>query len=158
MDKYTIFNRKWQQMSQHMSKYKKTFDMFLSEGYHTVRYNSDEWSGTWSDISIEQTVMKSAKSSGGLTGGRMRTKNSAHNLWCTTLDHMSSINHLMGSSISAKSVKDAPHIDARKMSMRRDSAIFDNLMLWFTDNDPFDSSREREQCYGVFQYRPCLKR
>lgn len=130
-----------EQMSEHMKKYKNTFDVFLSEGYHTVRYNSDEWSGTWSDIAIEQTVMKSAKSSGGLTGGRMRGKNSTHNLWCCTLDHMSSINHLMGSSISDGVKKDVPHVDARKSSMKRDSEIVDQLMLWFSDNDPFDCSR-----------------
>ena len=71
----------------------------------------------------------------------MRGKNSTHNLWCCTLDHMSSINHLMGSSISDGVKKDVPHIDARKSSMKRDSEIFDRLIVWLSDNDPFDSSR-----------------
>ena len=39
-------------------------------GNHVVRYSSHEWSRIWSDIYIEQTLMRTSKSNGCLSGGR----------------------------------------------------------------------------------------
>jgi len=52
--------------------YKDTLERFTAHGNHVVRYSNHEWSGTWCDICIEQTLMKAAKSEGGLSRGRMR--------------------------------------------------------------------------------------
>ena len=60
--------------------YKSVMDMFRVNGYHTVRYSPAEWSGIWTDLSIEQLLMKSCKSSGGLTGGRLRNIETADKL------------------------------------------------------------------------------
>ena len=38
----------------------KTFKVV---GLHTVRYTDHEWSGIWTDLSIEQQLMNAAKSS-----------------------------------------------------------------------------------------------
>ncbi|KAK4880987.1 hypothetical protein RN001_004306 [Aquatica leii] len=46
------------------------YNKFTSEGYFTIRWTSKFWSGIWSDMTIEQTLMKTIKSSGGLTRGR----------------------------------------------------------------------------------------
>ncbi|KAK0144248.1 Polyserase-2 [Merluccius polli] len=54
--------------------YKEIFKSFNAHGNHVVRYSSHDWSGTWCDICIEQTLMKAAKSEGGLSRGRMRNK------------------------------------------------------------------------------------
>ena len=56
----------------------KTFKVV---GLHTVRYTDHEWSGVWIDMPIEQRLTKAATSSGGggLSGGIMRTHESAHN-------------------------------------------------------------------------------
>ena len=50
-------------------KYGSLIKTFKVIGLHTVRYADHEWSGVWTDLSIEQRLMKAAKSSGGLTGG-----------------------------------------------------------------------------------------
>jgi len=52
--------------------YKDILERFTTHGNHAVRYSNDEWSGTWCDICIEQTLMKAAKSEGGLSRERMR--------------------------------------------------------------------------------------
>ena len=70
----------------------KTFKVVGVVGLHTVRYTDLEWSGIWTDLSIEQQLMKAAKSSGGLSGGRMRTQNSPNKLWTATLNQMALIN------------------------------------------------------------------
>ena len=42
---------------------------FKENGNHVVRYSSNEWSGVWSDLTTEQTLMKNSKSEGGISGG-----------------------------------------------------------------------------------------
>ena len=41
-------------------------DEVFGKGHHTVRYSSRNWSGTGSDMSIDESVMREAKTSGGL--------------------------------------------------------------------------------------------
>ena len=44
-------------------------EMF-SQGFHTVRRSNRYWAGLWTDLTIEQTLMRAVKSRGGLTRGR----------------------------------------------------------------------------------------
>ena len=48
-------------------------DMFM-EGEHAVRRSRHSWAGLLSDLVIEQILMRSVKSRGGLTRGRGMTK------------------------------------------------------------------------------------
>ena len=43
---------------------------FLMEGLHVIRRSDSYWAGLSSDLIIEQTLMRSLKTSGGLTRGR----------------------------------------------------------------------------------------
>ena len=74
----------------------KTFKVAI---VHTVRYTDHEWSGIWTDLSIEQQLMRAVKSSGGLTGGRLRTQESAHTLWTATLNQMALINQTFADAL-----------------------------------------------------------
>jgi len=75
-----------------LSDYKEIFESFNSCGNHVVRYSCHDWSGAWFDICIEQTLMKAAKSEGGLSRGRMRYCASGHKCWVQTLNHFSDVN------------------------------------------------------------------
>ena len=46
------------------------YHCFTEEGFHTVRRSSRHWAGLWTDLIIEQVIMRSIKSRGGLTRGR----------------------------------------------------------------------------------------
>ena len=70
--------------------FQETLSKFTVYGNHVVRFADHEWSGTWTDITIETTLMREAKSSGGLSRGRFRNK-SAHKCWVQTLNHFSFI-------------------------------------------------------------------
>ena len=48
-------------------------DQFMSKGYHTVLRSDRFWSGIWTDLSIEQIMMRPIKSRGGLTCGCAHT-------------------------------------------------------------------------------------
>ena len=67
---------------------------FKENGIPVVRYSSNEWSSVWSDLTIQQTLMKNSKSKGGILGGRFCNAKLAQRVWVQTLDHMSLINQL----------------------------------------------------------------
>ena len=75
-----------EQMTVQKIQYGSLVKTFKVVGLHTVRYTDHEWSGVWTDLSIEQRLMKAVNSSGrgNFSGGRMRTHESAHKLWTAT--------------------------------------------------------------------------
>ena len=42
--------------------YKDVIKQITVDGSHVIHYSHHDWSGTWCDICIEQTLMKAAKS------------------------------------------------------------------------------------------------
>ena len=48
---------------------------FSRDGYHVVRPSDRFWSGHWTDLTIEQVLMRSLKTRGGLTRGRGMSEN-----------------------------------------------------------------------------------
>ena len=46
------------------------YGCFIKQGFHTVRRTDRYWAGLWTDLVIEQVMMRSIKSRGGLTRGR----------------------------------------------------------------------------------------
>jgi len=46
------------------------YHCFAEQGFHTVRRSNRFWAGLWTDLIIEQVMMRSIKSRGGLTRGR----------------------------------------------------------------------------------------
>ena len=50
--------------------YSWVYQRFKEGGLHTVRRSDKYWSGLWADLVIEQVMMRSIKSNGGLTRGR----------------------------------------------------------------------------------------
>ena len=50
------------------------YHCFTEQGFHTVRRSSGYWAGLWTDLIIEQVMMRSIKNRGGLTRGRRVTE------------------------------------------------------------------------------------
>ncbi|KAF4531641.1 hypothetical protein B566_EDAN006572 [Ephemera danica] len=46
------------------------YEKFVNSGYFTIRRTEIPWSGVWSDMIIEQSLMRSIKSVGGISHGR----------------------------------------------------------------------------------------
>ena len=66
------------------------------EGYHTVRRSERLWAGLWTDIVIEQVLMRSLKSRGGLTRGRGMTE-SVRQQWVYSMHACAAIHDAMTS-------------------------------------------------------------
>ena len=45
-------------------------EMFVNQGFHAVRRSNRYWAGLWTGLVINQVMMRSIKSQGGLTRGR----------------------------------------------------------------------------------------
>ena len=50
------------------------YHCFIEQGFHAVRRSSRYWAGLWTDLIIEQVMMRSIKGRGGLTRGRGMTE------------------------------------------------------------------------------------
>ena len=66
------------------------------EGYHTVRRSEILWAGLWTDIVIEQVLMRSLKSHGGRTRGSGMTE-SVRQQWVYSMHACAAIHDAMTS-------------------------------------------------------------
>ena len=73
---------------------------WLSEQFcnelHSMRRTDQIWEGLWSDLVIEQFMMRSIKNRGGLTRGRGMAE-STRGLWVGTMHKCGGVHHTMES-------------------------------------------------------------
>ena len=67
-----------QQMLKLPEKHPEVHTMLKENGYHSVRCSDRCWVGLWSDLIIEQVMVRSIKSRSGLTKGRGFTDSTRH--------------------------------------------------------------------------------
>ena len=90
-------------------------------------------------------LMKACKSTGGLTGGKLRNQKSAHKVWTLTLNHFSSINQSFIEIEKAKKEhpgKGVIHTDLSNAAMKKDYTSFNRALDWFNDNISFDQDSD----------------
>ena len=63
-----------QQMHELPTEQPWVYQCFSEHGFNAVRRNCRYWAGLWTDLVIEQVMMRSIKSRGGLTRGRGMTE------------------------------------------------------------------------------------
>ena len=104
---------------------------FKEGGFHTVHCSERFWAGLWTDLTIEQVMMRSIKSQGGLTRGRGITE-SVRTLWINTAHRCSSVHDAMTSLTSDQ------HIEIGISRRKKDTEALKKLVDWFENNNPFD--------------------
>ena len=128
------------EMHQNTPEMKRTVEQFNTHGAHVVRSSDHEWSGTWTDMTIESTLMREAKSSGGLSTGRFRNK-AAHDLWVQSLNHFTLVNQEL--QHTAKDNLQLFHAELSKSQIKRDDAAVNAICGWLEEYNPFDEDRNR---------------
>ena len=132
-------------------RFKETLASYDSEGNHVVRYSEHEWSGVWTDLCIEQKCMRSCKSQGGPSRGRMKNSESSHRLWFEMLDHLTELNSLLGEDDMEEETEDtteANHKDLGPTRILRDSEAIKAIEKWFDNRQPFDEHRDKNELYA----------
>ena len=116
----------------------RDYHNFVSNGYFTIRRSDKFWSGIWSDMTIEQTLMRSMKSNGGLTRGRGLT-DSVLTKWILGMPIMQKVSETIEDFVGVASSSTEQHIDARPTRQARDNADVQKLQQWFQNHEPFSA-------------------
>ena len=83
---------------------------FTENGYHTIRRSNKFWAGLWSDLIIEQVMIRSLKSRGGITRGRGVTE-SVRVLWTNTAHRCGAIHEPMTNLTGKKRKSSEQHLE-----------------------------------------------
>lgn len=112
------------------------YTKFVTSGYFTVRRSDRFWSGVWSDMTIETTLMRAFHSRGGVTRGR-GVADSALSKWVigmsATHDICVSLEEFCGVLFSSSE----QHKDFGEAHRTKDAADIAKLTEWFNTNHPF---------------------
>lgn len=91
----------------------------------------------WSDLVIEQCLMRSLKSRGGLTRGRGMSE-SVRDLWVSSMHRCSSVYDAMGDLTEHRHQTSEQHVELRESRLKRDNDDCNKLIEWFDSHEPFD--------------------
>ena len=109
-----------QQMSELESKmHPHEFEKFIS-GYFTVRRTDKLWAGVWTDMAIEQVLMRAMKTSGGLVHGRGMT-DAVLNRWILAMTGCTELTNRLEEFCGTKFTNSEQHIELRHSREFRDN-------------------------------------
>ena len=106
------------------------------EGLHAVRRSNRYWAGLWSDLVIEQTLMRSIKTRGGLTRGRGMSEDVRH-LWVLSMSDGAVIHQAM-TEVTGLTVKSSEqHVEMGVARRSRDYTDCQKFLEWLQQRNPF---------------------
>ena len=114
----------------------KEFEDFVQKGYFTIRRSEKFWSGIWSDMTIEQTLMRSMKSCGGLTHGRGMT-DSMLTKWILGMPTNLRVTEKIEEYCDIAYNTSEQHVDGRKSRISRDNQDLQHFVQWLSSHPPF---------------------
>ncbi|XP_054714645.1 uncharacterized protein LOC129224244 [Uloborus diversus] len=115
------------------------YNKFVTEGFFTIRRSDKFWCGLWTDMTIEQTLMRSMKSTGGLTRGR-GISDSTMAKWILSMPILVEVSQKVEEFCNLSFVSTEQHADAKDSRITRDEADVQKLVNWFSSHDPFPNS------------------
>jgi hypothetical protein len=109
----------------------------MHEGHFAVRRNAKlYWSGTWSDMTIEQSLMRAGKTQGGLIN--ITHKESARTKWLLTAHIIAQYTHALRSLTDTfTGTWSEQHRDVHPANMRRDVEDMKKFTLFLREHNPF---------------------
>ncbi|XP_043285283.1 uncharacterized protein [Venturia canescens] len=112
---------------------KAEYEQFV-EGCFTIRRTDKFWSGIWSDMTIEQFLMRSMKDIGGPTRS---LSDSVLSKWVLTTPALVYLTESITEFCNVFLASTEQHIDARPTRISRDNADVKKLTDWFDNHNPF---------------------
>lgn len=114
---------------------------FTTSGYFTMKRSDRFWSGVWSDMTIETTLMRSFKSRGGITGGR-GVSHSVLSKWLVGMNATHEICASLEEFCGVLFTSSEQHKDFGQARRSRDTADIAKLSQWFDSYPPFPQTSE----------------
>ncbi len=136
-----------QQMLKLADSHPEVFAFFRS-GYHVVRRSDRYWAGLSSDLVIEQTLMRTMKTTGGLTRGRGMAE-SQRTQWLLSMPACSTVNAAMQQLTEADYVTSDQHKDTTPARQSRDDEDTRSLLDYLQHRSPFERDSLQSITTGV---------
>ncbi|XP_065901877.1 uncharacterized protein [Dysidea avara] len=111
--------------------------MFINQGFHAVRRSSRYWAGLWTDLVIEQVMMRSIKSRGVLTRGKGITE-SVCLQWILSMHKCAGVHEAMTTMTNMKTNASEQHIALGRSRCKRDFQDLLKIQECFDQHEPFD--------------------
>ena len=108
-----------QMMRDLLNTHPRLYMQFAEIGYYTVRRTDRYWAGLSTDLVIEQTLMRSLKSHGGLTHGSGMTEN-VRTTWVLNMHKFADIHQAMVQLTNIDKQKHDQHVDMSNSRVLRD--------------------------------------
>lgn len=131
-----------QQMRSLEINYPWLHKQFMENGFHCIRRSEKFWAGIWTDLAIEQTLMRSIKSRGGLTRGSGMTE-SVRLVWVSTLHECSTVRQAMNVVTGAVQKTSEQHVELSSSRVRRDNEDLGRVSSWLDQFNPLQVSDNR---------------
>ena len=124
-----------QEMSKLKDDHPRVHDAF-EKGFHVIRRSDRYWAGLSSDLIIEQVLMRSLKTSGGLTRGRGMSE-TQRLIWLLSMPATAEINEAMQDFTEVTFSSSEQHKDTSEARISRDLKDTNSLLSFFQVRDPF---------------------
>lgn len=111
------------------------YSSFLN-GHHVIRRSQRFWAGLSSDLAIEQVLMRSLKSAGGLTRGRGMAE-SQRATWILSMPACAEINNSMQELTSARRLSSEQHKELGPTRTAKDTKDMMALTSFLEQHSPF---------------------
>ena len=118
------------------------YNCFQEHGFQVVRRSNRFWAGLWTDLTIEQVMMRSIKSRGGLTRGRGVTETVLLQ-WILSMHKYAAVHEAMTSVTNAKHKTSEQHVELGESRSNRDYSDLNTVKAWFDQHEPFDQNETR---------------
>ena len=116
-------------------RYPLVYQHFMN-GHHTVRRSDRYWSGLSTDLIIEQVLMRSLKTAGGLTRGRGFSE-VQRAMWVLSRPACSEMSHAMQLLIGKHTVTKEQHHDCGKARQKKDRQDIEVMLDYLLNRNPF---------------------
>jgi len=126
-----------QQMSNLEEKHPNVYRKFL-RGFHVALRSKQCWAGLSSDLVIEQTLMRSLKSTGGLTRGSGMNEY-MRKLWTLSAPVTSEYNSAMQDFTDLTYTTSPQHKDSTEARIKRDASDLEKIRIKLAACSPFTS-------------------
>ena len=135
------------QMSHLQDDHPKVYQHF-QDGLHVIRRSDCYWAGLSSDLFIEQVLMRSMKTNGGLTRGRGMTEQ--QRLISLSMPACGEVNRAMQELTTVSYNSGEQNKDITQARQSRDWKDTQTLLIYFLERNPFTSDTSlRSICTGV---------
>ena len=130
-----------QSMDKLPESYPWLYDCFKEKGRHAIKRSERFWAGLWSDLVIQQVLMRSVKSREDLSRGRGMYEN-ARTIWIHSMHRLAGVHGAMSALTGQIHQASDQHVKEREARIERDQRDIRTLQNWFEDRSPFTDTKE----------------